>query len=383
VRDGRIIVKLHLHEIANASSKFMTTPLLSICVPTYNRPDRLRVMLQAILPQVADCSDKVELWISDNASTDDTAQVVEESKRLGPFRYSRNATNIGLISNLIRCATELAQGEFVWLLGDDDLLCPNALSRIVSALEVNRGLELINLNFQHASFAESWPENAVGGYDGAAYGVVNPDLSDHPVSRWYELISPENSMCGQMYTHVIRRSVWQDYWHGRPRQRDFADSLWSYPHSYMIAETVMNKPSFYVGQPVLTIFSGGQSWWAERHAVVFNFGGILRAYKRNGLPESQSVECEKMVFRNCEPLLIEIFQGKTGRTFSRLISFLRANWDFPEAWRALSRASLAAGKPRIYSLLYSWIRRLSKLAQRFRTSVRYRREQLWHKLFQD
>src|SRR5689334_21288350 len=126
------------------SANGMTPPLLSICVPTYNRADRLRVMLQAVLPQVAEHSPEVELWISDNASSDETAKVIEESKHLGPFNYSRNSTNIGLISNLIKCATELARGEFVWLLGDDDLLCPNGLSHVVRALRENRALQLIN-----------------------------------------------------------------------------------------------------------------------------------------------------------------------------------------------------------------------------------------------
>src|SRR5204863_9082035 len=136
--------------------------------------------------------------------------------------------------------------------------------------------------------------------------------------------SAQNSMCGQVYTHIIRRSIWQDYWKGRPRQADFSDPLWSYPHSYMIAETVMNEPSFFVGTPVLTIFSGGQSWWEQRHSVVFNFAGILRAYQRNGLPKRQVRECERMVFENCEPLLLEILQGDTGGTGARLWSFLRS-----------------------------------------------------------
>jgi glycosyltransferase involved in cell wall biosynthesis len=340
-------------------------------------------MLQAVVPQVADCADKVELWVSDNASTDSTSDVVEKAKGLGPIHYSRNETNLGLVSNLLKVTTELARGEFVWLLGDDDLLRPKALSRVVAALEANRDLQLINLNFQCTNFAASWPDRALGGYDSPVVDIVNLDLTDHRVQHWYELISARNSMCGQMYVHVVRRKVWQDYWRKRPRQNDFSDSRWSYPHSHMIAETVMNGPSYYIGQPVLTIFSGGQSWWEVRHSVVFKFSGVLRAYQKHGLPKAQVRECEQMVFSNCEPLLVEVLQGKAGSRVRQVISYLRTNWQFAEAWRTLSRASLIAGWPRSYRRLGSLVMRLRRLTRRLRNSIRHRSDRLRSKLFQD
>jgi glycosyltransferase involved in cell wall biosynthesis len=322
------------------------TPLLSICVPTYNRAHRLRVMLEAVLPQVAEHADRVELWVSDNASPDQTPQVVEEARRLGPLSYSRNETNLGLVSNVIKATTELARGEFVWVPGDDDLLRPGAVARVVERLEANRGLDLIYLNFRYATVEKHWPESALGGYEGPYVGLANSDLSDRPVERWRELIRAESSMGGQLYVHVVRRSVWQNYWRGRPRQEDFSDSRWTYPHSLMIAETVMNRPSYYVGEPVLTIFNGAQSWWGERHAVLFKFSGVLRAYLKGGLPKERARECERMIFGNCEPLLREMLQGEAGPQAPSLFSYLRDNWRFAEAWRALARAISATGRPR-------------------------------------
>ena len=335
----------------------MPTPLLSICVPTYNRAERLRVMLEATLPQVAELADRVEVWVSDNASPDHTPRVVEEARRLGPLNYSRNEANIGLVANVIKCATELARGEYVWVPGDDDLLRPKALARVVERLEAARGLELIYLNFRHATFETHWPESALGGYDGPYNGVSNPELSDRPLRRWHEMVRPHNFMCGQLYVHVVRRHVWQNYWRGRPRQKDFSDPLWSYPHAYMIAETVMNSPSYYVGDPVLTAFEGAQSWLKVRHSVVFNFPGLLRPYRGNGLPEEQARECERMAFSNCEPLLAEKLRGEAGPESPGVASFLRAYWNRPEAWRTLARASRAAGSPRAVSrFLYALTR---------------------------
>jgi len=334
----------------------MTTPLLSICVPTYNRANRLRLMLQAALPQVAEYADKVELWVSDNASADETRQVVEEARALGPLNYSRNETNVGLVSNVIKLATELARGEFVWVLGDDDLLRPGALGRVLKSLEANRGLDLMYVNFCHARY-ENWPESVLGGYDGPFDELANQDTSDHPLRHWHEVVSAQSCMCGQLYVHVVRRRVWQDYWRGRPRQKDFSDSRWSYPHSYMIAETVMNSPSYYVGEPVLTIFNGGQSWWEQRHSVVLKFPGLLHAYQRHGLPKKQARECERMAFTECEPLLAEILAGKAGADAPGIASYLKIYWQFPEAWKALARASLRARRPWAVSrLCYAAVR---------------------------
>lgn len=336
----------------------MTTPLLSICVPTYNRAERLRVMLEATLPQVAEHAGKVELWISDNASPDHTPQVVEDARRLGPINYSRNDTNIGLVSNVLKCATELARGEFVWVLGDDDLLRPNALARVLERLEANCGLELIYVNCRHATCETHWPESAHGGYDGPFNGIYNPEMSDRPLPHWHEMVRARNFMCGQVYVHVVRRRVWQDYWRGRPRQEDFSDPRWSYPHAYMLAETVMNCPSYYVGEPVVTVFEGAQSWWTVRHSVIFNFPGLLRPYRTHGLPKEQARECERMAFDNCEPLLAEILRGKAEPGGPSVASYLRAYWQYPEAWRALARASRAARSPWVVGRFFSAVTRL-------------------------
>lgn len=330
----------------------MTTPILSICVPTFNRADRLRVMLEAVAPQVAEHAGKVELWVSDNASPDHTPEVVEAARRLGPLNYSRNETNIGLVSNVVKCATELARGEYVWIPGDDDLLRPGAVARVLASLEANPGLDLIYLNFRHAVYEEHWPEHAPGGYEGPFVKAANPELSDRPVRRWRELIRAESSMGGQLYVHVVRRAVWRDYWRGRPRQKDFSDSRWAFPHSHMIAETVMNNPSYYVGDPILTIFNGGQSWLERRHAVVFNFPGVLRAYLKRGLPKEQARECERMVFDNCEPLLVETLRGDAPPGAPGVVYYLKENWRFARAWGALARASHTAGRPWLIIRLY-------------------------------
>lgn len=118
-------------------------PLLTIAIPTYNRRACLAELLEVLGPQLAEES-RVELVISDNASPDDTAALVSSLSEKGlRVHYSRNDTNIGADANFIRCY-ELAQGEYVWIFGDDDIIVPGGLQEVLHRLEA-RDFDLIYL----------------------------------------------------------------------------------------------------------------------------------------------------------------------------------------------------------------------------------------------
>jgi hypothetical protein len=304
------------------------------------------VMLQAVLPQVAEHSDIVELWISDNASTDDTPGMIEAAKALGPFQYSRNRSNLGAVQNILRLTTELARGEWVWALGDDDLLMPGALSRVVAQLQASPELDAVYFNFRCADYQRDWPTEAVGGFDGSFDYLGNTELTDRYVSQWQELIRPENVLCTQLYGHVIRRSVWINYWCGRELREMFADVRHTYPHTCMLAETIMHKPSCYVAEPVLTIFNNGQSWTDEQPVIVLlRYPELLGLYGKLDLPAKQLSACATAVFSSVEPFLVKILQKEAGPRSPTLGQYLRANWRFREAWTAIGRASVVAGRP--------------------------------------
>lgn len=69
-------------------------PLLSICIPTYNRAKYLEgALINIVTDPVFD--DRVEIVISDNASTDNTQQIGEKySKKYFNVKYFKNSTNI-------------------------------------------------------------------------------------------------------------------------------------------------------------------------------------------------------------------------------------------------------------------------------------------------
>jgi abequosyltransferase len=118
-----------------SASRQADQPLLTLAIPTYNRELYLMELLETLLPQFSLLPPGIaELLISDNCSEDLTGGMVATFQDRGlPCRYIRNETNIGADGNFLQCLN-LARGQYVWVIGDDDLLVPKALSRILSLL---------------------------------------------------------------------------------------------------------------------------------------------------------------------------------------------------------------------------------------------------------
>jgi glycosyltransferase involved in cell wall biosynthesis len=100
---------------------------------TYNRAGTLRETLDSILPQAAELPE-VEVLVSDNASADDTEQVVRGyCARYPVLRYSRNPVNVGFDGN-VRACIENATGEYVAFCSDDDIAPPGLIAGLLKDL---------------------------------------------------------------------------------------------------------------------------------------------------------------------------------------------------------------------------------------------------------
>jgi glycosyltransferase involved in cell wall biosynthesis len=122
-----------------------TEPLVSICIPTYDRELFLAQALDSVLGQMGD---EVEIVISDNASTDGTQDMVRAYQAKHPeIAYYRNAANLGFDKNVL-LAIERARGRYVWLLGSDDLLNPGAIDAFRSALRDRPDLVMAWVNYE-------------------------------------------------------------------------------------------------------------------------------------------------------------------------------------------------------------------------------------------
>jgi glycosyltransferase involved in cell wall biosynthesis len=110
--------------------------LLSICVPTRNRPDLLLRNLQAVLGQIGP-GDPVEVLVSDNSEDSATAELVSGlAREATPIGYSQNVPPVSMSENHNRLIAR-ARGRYILFVHDDDYLLEDGLQGILGSLSRN------------------------------------------------------------------------------------------------------------------------------------------------------------------------------------------------------------------------------------------------------
>ena len=101
--------------------------LLTIYVPTFNRPD-IGLCLASIVPQLVD---GVELIVSDN---DPNGYAEHFVKQYSQVQYSKRLKNIDGDPNVFRGVTQ-GTGKYVWVFGDDDTMFPGTVNALLPMLD--------------------------------------------------------------------------------------------------------------------------------------------------------------------------------------------------------------------------------------------------------
>ena len=101
-------------------------PLVSICIPTYNRSGCLKQTLDSIIPQPEFRDGRVEVVINDNASTDDTESVAKSyASKYSNIHYFKNPENV--LDKNYPITFSRATGKLRKLNNDTAVLFPDAL----------------------------------------------------------------------------------------------------------------------------------------------------------------------------------------------------------------------------------------------------------------
>lgn len=117
-------------------------PQLTICIPTYNRAANvLDTLRQLRCQRGADCC---QIIVVDNASEISVEGFVADADAdlAAKVAFHRNVANLGLSGNILRCM-EIARTEWLWILADDDIIQPDAITTILQRLEHADSLNFI------------------------------------------------------------------------------------------------------------------------------------------------------------------------------------------------------------------------------------------------
>nr|WP_245926565.1 glycosyltransferase family 2 protein [Methanospirillum lacunae] len=138
-------------------------PLVSIGIPTYNRPEGLRRTLECITEQTYK---NLEIIVSDNCSrTQETEEIVREfMARDNRIQYFRQKENYGMAFNF-KFVLEKSSGDYFMLASDDDLWDNSFIEKCLSPL--------INQNSCSMAFSNF---NTIDSYDQVIYDNTKPAI---------------------------------------------------------------------------------------------------------------------------------------------------------------------------------------------------------------
>lgn len=170
------------------------TKLLTIAIPTFNRASLLDKQLSWLANAIKGFEADIEIFVSDNCSTDNTPEVINKwkSQIAGvTFHSCRNDENIGVMRNILNCLTT-ARTKYVWAIGDDDPIEDRTIPYLIGKFKQHDDLSLVFLNYsgKHYQTGEPvWPSTIEG-------------------NRWFDIENENGEKDGKLvFEHCITKSV--------------------------------------------------------------------------------------------------------------------------------------------------------------------------------
>lgn len=233
-------------------------PILSICIPTYNRAAYLRQCLDSILSSVRGFEKDIEIIVSDNASEDETGEIANEYRSKHSFiRYHKNETNV--FEKNFYIAASLAKGEYIWIFGDDDLMEPQAVRVVLEKIKENYNLVVCNYPLWSNDFTTAIRERILP-------IRRNMIISDHDA-----LLRTMGLRLGFISMIIIKRDIFLKL----PLSEYETYTDYGFPFLYAVYSGVLRRCSAYVcSQPMLLKQRGGafathanKDWWYKCFVV--------------------------------------------------------------------------------------------------------------------
>jgi len=312
---------------------------ISICIPSYNRAAHLTNCLQSIILNKSRSKIDFEVCVSDNCSTDETEDVVRRAQASIAIKYQKNLKNLGIPKNFLN-VVEMAHGEFVWLIGDDDLLLPYALEELFDLIGKHQNIDFFYINSFHLTTQNvfSFPQ---------PYDIANLPKNMIPVSSWpnsgemrfMDLVNPKISFdfLGGMFLSVFRRQNWiqnvnvlDEVAVSDPRTFSHFDN--TFPHVKIFSKAFANSKAFFYAKPLSVCLEGAREW-APMSPLVHSVRIVeaLDEYRKNGLSYIKYLQCKNYALSNFIPHFVKMFINKeqSGFVYIKPLRLILANCLYP------------------------------------------------------
>jgi abequosyltransferase len=316
---------------------------LSFCITTFNRADYIGETLESIIPQV---SDVVEIVIVDGASTDMTEKVVQRYQKECPqIRYFKQEQNMGVDRDYNK-AVEQAQGEYCWLMTDDDLLKPGAVETVLKNLSAyDYELVIVNAEVRTKNMAKVIQPNLLGISTDTIYGLQDQQRLFIENAKYLSFIGGV----------VIKRLLWQQ----REKEKYFGTV---FVHVGVIFQKPMQGDVLAIACPGIEIRYGNALWTPKKFEVsMFKWPRLIWSFS------SYSEEDKNKIIASTpwdRIRTLTLFRAVGAFTLNEYRILLKPRMSL--GWKRLAAKAVAQMPPQLLNFL--WIVYLSYV---------YRKSQMW------
>ena len=266
---------------------------LSICIPTLNRVRCLRNCLESIYRSSKQSNIDFEVCISDNASHENVLQIIDEYKVLIPIKFNQYEKNYGLGVNILKTVS-MANSEFSWIIGNDDMLLDNTLSRLDEIFKSNIDVDYFFENSYHLSseyvFNKKQPFNQI---DLPNKMKKFSDFKNDLTCNYFDLINYKISfdfLLGQ-FLSIFKTDMWRSNLNAINLDlikdtRVMSNIYNTFSHNIIFAKAFSNSKAHFVSDPLSICLYGERDWWKDYYAFVesVRIPELLEVYRKNGLP---------------------------------------------------------------------------------------------------
>lgn len=261
---------------------------------------------------------KFQICVSDNNSTDGTEEVVRGAQSSVDIKYHKNSSNLGIPRNFLNVVS-MADGDFVWLIGDDDLLMPNAIAELYKLIDEHPRVDFFYVNSFHLNteFLKDFP---------SPFNTANLPKDMTPFSKWaiegemnfLDLINPKISFdfLGGMFLSVFRKKPWTLNVNVLDEgaildNRTFSHFDNTFPHVKIFAKAFSTSKAYFNAKPLNVCLTGAREWspmYPFIHSV--RLVEALQEYRKNGLSFWNYLYSKNYALNNFVPDFINILLNK-------------------------------------------------------------------------
>lgn len=260
---------------------------LSICIPTANRKKELAIQIETLINQAKSNNiiDKIQIVIGDNTDREDQ-QIDPLLLKNTCIKYIRNEGNLGYAKN-VNNVLKNADGDFAWLLSDDDVLLENALIRIFDAV-------INNPDASYLTFANGGVSNGVLFDSNMYFKNLNQEKfiegGDFLKSYWSSIIFISINIFN---TQLVRKHV---------EEFNFLSNINEVYQNSLIGITLVNKYGniVVINDTLLNDNFSNKVYAPEKinDVAVDKYHKLYHQLSDFNLPDTVFVEMSRVLFRN-------------------------------------------------------------------------------------